>query len=242
MSQANSVDREAETLALSRVLPDAQARLVGWLYIGTIFCGLFAEVAVRSKVRADDAATTLLNISQQQSMYRAGEAADLVMLCCYVAITAMLHRLFASTGRSISLVAACFSLIGISVLAVAGLLHLLPLGLLETPAIAGAAEIAQLALASHAKLYGLSVVFFGFYCLLIGWLAISSRLLPGPIGLLMMVGGLTHIIIRFLWILTPATLASIPSPIHFLPLLGEAAFALWLVLFGLRPVSSLSPA
>lgn len=242
MSQARSVDREAATHEMFGGLPDAQARLVGWLYIGTIFCGLFAEVAVRSRVRADDAATTLLNIGQQQFLYRAGEAADLVMLCCYVAITAILHRLFASTGRSLSLVAACFSLVGISLLAVAGLLHLLPLSLLEAPAIVGADEIAQLALALHAKLYGLSLVFFGFYCLLVGWLAIASRLMPRPIGLLMMAGGLTHIITRILWILTPATLASIPSPINLLPLLGEGAFALWLVLFGLRRVSSPSPA
>ena len=242
MSQARSVGGETATALMFDRLPDAQARLVGWLYIGTIVCGLFAEVAVRSRVRADDAATTLLNIGRQQFLYRAGEAADLVMLCCYIVITALLYRLFAPAARSLSLVAACFSMIGIAVLAVAGLLHLLPLTLLESPTIAGASEFAQLALALHAKLYGLSVVFFGVYCLLIGWLAMSSRLMPRSVGLLMMMGGLTHIITRFLWILTPSTLAFIPSPINLLPLLGEAVFALWLVLFGLRRVSSPSPA
>lgn len=242
MSQASSGGEAASARVISAGLSDAQARLVGWLYLATIVCGLFAELAVRSRVRADDAATTLSNVDQHQLLYRAGEAADLVMLCCYVVITALLYRLFAPASRSLSLVAAYFSLVGTAVLAVAGLLHLLPLTLLERPTIAGASEVAQLALALHAKLYGLSIIFFGAYCLLVGWLAISSRLLPRPVGLLMMAGGITHIVCRFLWVLTPTMLEFIPPPISLLPLLSEAAFAVWLLLFGLSRVSPPLPA
>jgi hypothetical protein len=124
-------------------------------------------------------------------------------------------------------------MIGIAVLAVAGVMHLLPLRLLAEPTLASA-EIAQLALELHGTLYGISLFFFGAYCVLTGWLCLASRLVPRVVGLLMIAGGLTHVITRVLWILAPQTLVFVPRPLNLLPLLGEAVLALWLLVFGLR--------
>ncbi|WP_347270792.1 DUF4386 domain-containing protein [Rhizorhabdus histidinilytica] len=211
----------------------AAARWAGALYLGTIAFGLFAEIGVRARVRAADAATTASNIVHQQSWYRLGEAADLAMLGCYIAVTALLYRLFATGARSLSLVAAGFSLIGIAVLAVAGMLHLAPLALSEYQGLARPDLLAQLALDLHGDLYGISLVFFGVYCLLIGILCVTSRLLPLPIGLLMIAGGLAHIVTRLLWIAAPAARHALPGALDMLPLAGEAALAAWLLLAGL---------
>lgn len=211
-----------------------QARLAGWLYLGTIGCGLFAELAVRSRMRAHDASATALNIAQNQGLYRAGEAADLVMLACYIVVTALFYRLFLPAGRSTALVAAGFSMIGIAVLAVAGLLHLVPLALLETRSLTATEGAAQFALELHGDLYGISLFFFGVYCTLIGWLGLKSRLLPRIVAGLMIVGGATHNLTRMLWVLAPEVLRMVPQPVNMLPLAGEAALAVWLIVFGIR--------
>jgi hypothetical protein len=215
-------------------IADPAARLAGLLYIGTIAGGLYAELGVRARVRTDDAVATLHNIQQSPDFYRAGEMADLLMLGCYVVVTALLYRLFAPFARSLSLVAAGFSLVGIAVLAVAGVFHLAPLALIGDGAAADSARLAQLALRLHANLYGISLVFFGVYCVLIGWLCYASRWLPRTIGALMIVGGLAHLLSRSAWLLAPHAANLIPAPIAMLPLLGEAALAIWLVVFGMR--------
>lgn len=61
-------------------------------YLLTIIMGVFAEVVVRGAVVVrDDAAATAMNILKHESLYRAGLAADLVMLLCYVVVTLLLQ-------------------------------------------------------------------------------------------------------------------------------------------------------
>lgn len=216
-------------------LSNASARLAGALYLATIGFGLFAEVGVRAGIRAAVPATTAANIASYTSWYRLGEVADLLMLCCYIAVTALFYRLFAPVDRTLSLIAACFSLVGIAVLAVAGLFHLMPLALIDYAAGFQANLLTQLALKMHSDLYGISLVFFGVYCALIGILCLRTRLLPWPVGLLMLIGGLAHIIVRFLWIGAPEARLYLPAAINVLPLVGEAALAIWLIFFGLSP-------
>lgn len=216
------------------------ARLTGLLYWGTIIAGLYAEVAVRSKLAiSGDAAATARNISAGTGLYRSGEAADLVMLCCYIAVTALFYRLFRPSDRTLSALAACFSLVGIAVLAAAGVMHMAPLTLMQEPGTFGLDEGARnafigLSLELHGTLYGISLVFFGFYCMLIGTLAFRSRLIPAPVSWIMIIGGLYHVTARFIAILSPETATLVPSILNLLPLLGEAAIASWLLMFGLR--------
>ncbi len=208
-----------------------QARIAGLLYLGTIAGGLFAEVMVRGRLVVDgDGMATARNIAAHPLLYRAGELGDLFMLCCYVAVTGLFYGLFLDGGRSLSRVAACFSLIGIAVLAVAGLCHMAPLVLIER---GWNGEGAGLWLDLHGKLYGISLVFFGFYCLLIGLLLLRGRLAPWPVGALMMAGGATHLLLRTLSILDLA-LPDPLRPLALLPLLGEATLALQLLFAGVR--------
>ncbi|MBH0014720.1 DUF4386 domain-containing protein, partial [Pseudoalteromonas sp. NZS100_1] len=104
-----------------------QARLAGLFYIGTIGCGMFAEAVVRAAlIVPGNGRETMRNIADYPWLYRAGGASDVAMLCCYLAVTALLYGLFAPTGRVMARIAALFSLTGIAVLAGNSLLHLLP--------------------------------------------------------------------------------------------------------------------
>ena len=81
------------------------------------------------------------------------------------------------------------------------------------------------------------LVFFGFYCLLIGYLIFRSTFLPHVLGLLMAFAGLG-------WLtFFSATLAHSLYPYNFAPgILGEGVLTLWLLVNGVRTDGDCRPA
>jgi hypothetical protein len=221
-----------------------KARLAGVFYLGTIAAGIFAEVGARGRIRADSDVATAANIAAHTGLYRLGEAADVVMLCCYIVVTALLYELFGRTQRTLSLVAAGFSLTGIAVLAADGIFHLAPLALLQSGLPAPERDtLIGLSLSLHGDLYGVSLIFFGVYCVLLGVLAIRTRLVPVAVGALLILGGASHLLTKTAGIVSPELAASLPRLMNLAPLIGEAALAIWLLAFGGRrkPSASASP-
>lgn len=211
-----------------------KARLAGLFYLVTILAGLFAEIGVRSRLIVDgDDRATAAGIAAHLPLYRAGEAADLVMLICYLAVTGLLYGLLADAERAVARIAALFSLTGIAVLAADGALYLTPLALLSGGGLPDGLRDAAIgrALDLHGEAYGISLVFFGVYCVLIGWLAIRTRRLPWPVGALMALGGASHLALRFAHLLAPGML---PGQLALTALVGESALAFWLLVFGIR--------
>ena len=217
------------------------ARLAGALYLGTIVFGLFAELGSRGAlIVGSDAAATARAILADEPLFRAGIAADLAMLACYVGVTALFLDLFRPVHAGVSRMAAAFSLIGIAILAADTLLLLAPLRLLaSSPALVALGEPqreagALVALRIHGDGYDVSLVFFGIYCLMLGWLAWRSGFLPKAIGALMTLAGGCYIL-NSVADLTAPTFARMLSPHLMDPtLIGEAALALWLLVFGAR--------
>ena len=222
------------------VTPRRMARAAGAFYLLTIVTGLFAEVFVRGRlVVRDDAAATAANIVAHEPLYRLGLAADLVMLASYVAVTLLLYVLFRPAGERVSLLAAFFSIVGIAVLAVNCLTHLAPLLLLRSAHgwsgwnAAQVQDLALFALRLHARGYSISGVFFGTYCMLIGYLIYRSRLVPRLVGVLMAIGGLSYVVSSFMLFLWPAVSARLPD-YTLLGGIGELALTLWLLVMGVN--------
>jgi uncharacterized protein DUF4386 len=227
-------DRAVETS------PRLWARIAGAFYLITIVMGVFAEVFVRGAlVVRDDAAATATNILAHESFYRFGLAADLIMLVCYIAVTLLFYVLFKPVGRSLSLLAAFFSLVGIAVLAVNSLNHLAPLVFLGSAHYLSAFETAELqalalmSLRMHARGYSISGVFFGIYCVLIGYLVFKSGFLPRILGVLMAIGGLGYLIDSFAIFLLPTLATRLPD-VAVLGGIAELSLTLWLMVMGIN--------
>lgn len=118
-------------------------------------------------------------------------------------VTLLFYHIFKPVNRSLSLLAAILSLAG---------------------CVSGALGAFQLAPSPIHPL-----VFFGWYCLLIGYLIVRSTFLPRILGGLMALGGL-----GWLTFLSPA-LAERLSPYNLAPgIIGEGVLALWLVAVGVN--------
>lgn len=204
----------------------AVARAAGLAYLSTIIFGLFAELYVRTSIRGGDAAATAERLQALEELYRLGILADALMLVSYVVVTALLYRLFKPVSATVSLLAALFSMVGIAILAAS--LSLLVAPLAADPALAGPA------LRLHGAAYNLTGLFFGPYCILIGWLVVRSSWVPAWIGVLLMAAGIAFVIDGALELAWPALARQIPDAVMAISLVGEGALAIWLALLGGR--------
>lgn len=219
------------------MMTDAQhARLAGLTYLGTIVCGVYAEVLVRGALFVrGDAVATAQAVFASETLFRFGLIADLAMLACYIVVTILLYGLFRKGSPYLRATAAAFSLIGIAVLACDTLLLAMVLRLpdLAQPS-SSLSGTAYLLLRVHGDGYKISLVFFGAYCLLLGWLIWRGRAMPRAVGLLVAAAGACNLVNSLAWLGAPLWAAHLPQYFTLPTLLGELALALWLLAFGIR--------
>lgn len=211
----------------SPVEGQAEARTAGFAYLATIAAGLFAEVYVRSLVRAGDFKATGERLQELEQLHRVGVLADGVMLVSYVVVTAMLYRLFKPFSPTASVLAALFSLVGIAMLAAA-----MPILLLPTQM--DGASVAYDALRAHSAAFNLTGLFFGPYCAVIGWMVVRSGWLPAWIGWLMLAAGAAFVFDAAVELTAPSVAQRIPAGIMLISLIAEGSLAVWLAAFGVQ--------
>jgi len=221
--------------------PQVYARVCGWLYLIVIVVGIYAEFFVRSKlIVSGDAAATSHNIMASESMWRLGFACDLLGGLCYVAVTLILYVLLKPVNRNLSLLAAFLSLVGCAIGGINALGHLAPVLLLGGADYLKAFDAQQLqALASLSlKLHGygteIAIVFFGFYCIFLGYLIFRSGYFPKFLGVLLPIGGLCYLTNSFADFLAPAFSDKIPAAILLPPGIAELSLCLWLIAIGVN--------
>jgi hypothetical protein len=215
--------------------PRPKARITGVVYLLYFLTAVLGVFLIKGLVVSGDAAATANNVLAHQPLFRLGLATGLIATACYVAVTALFYDLFKHVNRSLSLLAAFFSLVGCAILAFASLFRIGPLVVLGGGQYLSAFKVEQLrALAFlFLELYGQAVnicfVFFGVYCLLIGYLIFKSAFLPRILGVLMAFAGLGWL--TFL----SAPLANYLSPyIQVLGVFAEGSLMLWLLVMGVN--------
>jgi len=231
MSTAVMVERIAEAS------PRFKARIAGVFYLLTIVTRVIADAFVRDQlVVSDDAAATATNIMAHEPLFRLGFAADIIAFASYIALTVLLYELFKPVNRSLSLVAAFFSLVACVVQAISSLFHLAPLVLLGGAPYLSVFTVEQLqALAlvflrlRAAAYHNIGLVFFGLYCLLVGILILRSTFLPRILGVLMVLAGLSYVLF-----LSPPLARSLQPYILLFPGVGQISLTLWLLVIGVN--------
>ncbi len=130
------------------------------------------------------------------------DAVDLIGFALYIAVTLLFYYMFKPVNRSLSLLAALFSLMGC------------------------ANEVLRLFHLAPYKINAL--VFFGPYCLLLGYLIFRSTFLPRILGVLMACAGLG-------WLIFMSPLGNhLSTYLKVLGFLAEMSLMLWLIVKGVN--------
>jgi Domain of unknown function (DUF4386) len=132
-----------------------------------------------------------------------GRAANLVATGCYVVVTLLFYGMFKPVSRLLSLIGAFLSLAGCVVMTLG-----------DYPRVA--LPISPL-------------LFFGPYCLLIGYLIFRSIFLPRALGVLMAFAGL-----GWLAFLSPSVAHALSLYIEILGIMAEGSLMVWLIVKGVN--------
>ena len=131
-----------------------------------------------------------------------GHAMNLIATALYIVLTLLFYGMFKPVSRVVSLIAALCSLAGCVVMTL-GQFHVVPSSMSPQ-------------------------LFFGPYCLLIGYLIFRSFFLPRILGVLMALAGLGWLAFLF------AVAHSLTVYIEVLGIFAEASLMLWLIVMGVN--------
>ena len=217
--------------------PRFQAKMAGVIACITTTSG-FAAIARGRLIVYGDAAATAHNILAHELFFRLAFAGDIIAIL-YVAYTLLLYNLFRPVNRSLSLLAAFFSLVGCAIGTLNCLFQLAPLVVFGSAQSLSAFSLEQLQalallfLKLHVQGFYIGMVLFGCYNLLIGYLIFRSTFLPRILGLLLAISGLCYLVNSFANFLSPGFAAHL-LPYILIPGLAELLLALWLVVIGVN--------
>jgi len=221
---------------MTEASPRFKARITGVFYLLTLLTGVFAQGFVSGRLVVDgDAAATAINIMAHKALFQLGYAVYLIEMASQIAITALFYDLLKPAGKSVSLVAAFLGLAGCITKTFGRVFFIVPLFVLGGAhflSVFSAEQLQALALLLlkvNDRGAAISLVFFGFYAILTGYLILRSTFLPKFLGVLSVFGGLGWL--TFLYLPLGHRLFYYLAAFG---LLGATALILWLFVFGVN--------
>ena len=224
------------------------ARVAGLLYLIVIGTGLFAEVFVRQAFKVSgDALATANNIQSAEMLFRWGVVADIVNFVCGLPCVLIIYHLFKRINKFLLQLALIFVIIQTAIIAVNLLNQTSPLLFLGNSAYLKTFEPNQLASLSQLSLhiqgvgYAIGLVFFGFYCLLVGYVLFKSKMVPKLLGILYMVSGIGYLLSNFTMLLSKGFANPLFSYVAIPIFIGELSLCLWLLIKGIGNSEMFNP-
>ncbi|WP_310559006.1 DUF4386 domain-containing protein [Flavobacterium sp.] len=224
--------------SISEFSPMKYARIGGVLYLIIIIAGLFGQLMVREAlVVSGDPTATANKIMNSEMLWRIGISVDLIMQICDLPLMLIFYLLLKPVNKNLALLTLLFNLIQTAVLVANKLNLLMALFLLGDATYLNNFNPDQLHTLSYIYIklhdagFGVGLIFFGFVCLIEGYLIFKSKYFPKAIGILMQIAGLCYLINCFTLLLAPKFL----SNLVLVPcLIGELSLCLWLIFKGVN--------
>jgi hypothetical protein len=216
------------------------ARIAGFCYLIVIATGLFSEVFVRQALRvSNDALATAHNIQTNEMLFRWGFVADLINFVVGIPTILIIYHFFKKSNKIILQIALALVIIETAIIAVNLLNQITPLLLLGNDTYLNSFQPNQLATLSLLFLniqslgYGIGLIFFGVYCILIGYVIFKTNAIPKIIGAAYAIAGICYLINSFTMFLSKGfenpLFVYLAIPIF----IGELSLCLWLLIKGI---------
>ena len=216
--------------------PRFKARMAGVCQLMEAVTAAFGQVIIPGKlVVAGNAAATAANILGHERLFWLGFVLSLIGVAFHIAWALLMYELLNPVSRSLSRLAAFVILVGCAIQALTSLLYLAPLIILQggsslsafTPEQLQALALVFLRLNDYA--FQIYLVFFGDWCLLIGYLIFRSTFLPRVLGVLLAISGLGWVTYLY-----PPLAHRVYPFIAAASALGEIPLELWLIVMGVN--------
>ncbi len=224
------------------------ARIAGLLYLIVIATGLFAEVFVRQALKVSgDAMATANNLQTSEMLFRLGLVADLVNFICGLPVVLIVYFLFKRVNKFLLQLALIFVVIQTAIIAVNLLNQSSTLLILSKNAYLNTFQPNQLATLSLLSLniqgvgYAIGLVFFGVYCLLVGYVVYKSKMVPKFLGILYIISGIGYLINSFTMLLSKGFMNPVFEYLAIPIFIGELSFTLWLLIKGVDNAEVFNP-
>jgi hypothetical protein len=219
--------------------PQVYARIGGLAYLIIIVAGALGELFIRNKIIVSgDAMATAHNIAASPLLWRIGITGDLIMHVCDLILAMVYYLLFRRVNKNLAMLSVLFGLIQTAVLVANKLNLMMPLFLLGSEDYLKAFDphqlqvLAYVAVKAHGHGFAIGLIFFGFECLIDGYLIFKSGFLPRILGVLILIAGLCYLTNSFVLILFPAISDSIFQIILTPTFIAELSMGLWLLIKG----------
>jgi len=233
--------------------PRLRARIAGVFEMLEGLTAAFGQVIVPNQlVVAGDAASTAANILGHEPLFRLGFASSLIAVMLRLAWTLLFYDLFRPVSKRLSLLAVLVSLVACALQACAALFYIAPLfilgggispsavstehllvgggvGSLSAFTTAQLQALALIFLKLNGQAFNIYLIFFGLYCVLIGYLIFRSTFLPRLLGVLLAIDGL-----GWMLFLSPPLASSLFPAIATASAVAELPLQLWLVVMGVN--------
>ena len=223
-----------------KTMPHVYTRIGGILYLLVIVGGIIGPIFLSVTLAVpNDAVSTAQNIISSPSLWRMGITGDILIHVLDIPLMVVLYVLLKPINKNLALLAVFFNLIQTAVLVVNSSNLVMPMLLLGDANFIKVFELDQpYALAYlfvEAYDYGtiIGLIFFGFACLVYGYLLFKSGYFPKPLGVLMTIAGLSYLANSLTHILLPAYAEKV-GMVLVLAFIGELSFCLWLLLKGVN--------
>ncbi|MFI1990364.1 DUF4386 domain-containing protein [Actinoplanes sp. NPDC020271] len=177
-------------------------RATGLAYLGLALCGLLGHLIIQNRLYVDgDAAATTANLAAHPTLAGLGIAADLGVVVTQALAALLFFRLFRPVDDVQAGALAAFGLINSVIVLVGTMFTAVALASVR----AGGTAPVLLLYDVNTAAWGLGGVFFGLWLIPMGRLASRSGVLPGPLGRLLIVGGVGYVISAFVTYLAADT-------------------------------------
>ena len=219
-----------------------KARIAGFLYLLSIVGALFVpfSVAPSGMMLGDAALPTAAKILASQPLYVLGGAAQLIVYACDIGLALIFYELLKPVSRSVALLATFFRLVFVAIASANILNHFAPLIFLSggddlisfKPDQLQALALVFIRLRTFG--FDIALVFFGFHCLLVGYLLFRSTFFPRILGIALAIGGMDYLANILATAIPPAIGAHL-FPYIMLPAgVAEISLTLWLIIVGVN--------
>ncbi len=224
------------------------ARITGLFYLLIIVAGLVSGLLVRgSLIDPMNSEATLNSITSNESLFRLGFIADLIMVISDVVVSILFFFLLKNVNRGLAIFATVFRLIQSAILGV-NLINLFkPILMIQYSDQMTSAQLSELGNDILVQIelfeygYLISGVFFAINCLIMGLLLIKSIDFPRFIGVMIFIAGIGYLFNCMANFMAPSLIEISSIVMLFTAVIAELTFCIYLLTQGIKTQKQLTP-